>query len=79
MSLIGWGAFPTYVAGQSNPIFEDLDQDLIIKAEWFGQKWCTFCFNRDDAVNEAAVSWSRGEAGCMEWKVLQVEVCPEMF
>ena len=68
----GWCAFPLYVAQALNPILIDLEETRVLKASWFGQKWCTFCFNREDCVNEARASWSRGEPGADKWKLVQV-------
>ena len=68
----GWCAFPLYVAQALNPILIELEETLVLKASWFGQEWCTFCFNREDCVKEANASWSRGEPGADKWKLVQV-------
>ena len=73
MALEGYCAFPTYLAGgEINPVLVELESSKVVKAKSFGYSWCTFCFNREDAVMEAYESWSRGQEKCDEWHIVKV-------
>ena len=44
LTLKGFCAFPEEIGGEVSPMMIELDTFRVLKTEWFGREWLTFCF-----------------------------------